>query len=169
MASNIIEEIKQLRREKSIPDRGEFQYRDSTFSKLTDNLWIGGAPSPFARVCDYFDGLALCAQEYQPNCFPDVSTIWAPLRDDGSRMSRQEQIDAVRAAGKVIKLINENKRVLVTCYAGMNRSGLVCAIALCKGPDGLTPEEAINLIRGARGEHALSNMDFVSFLGAFCG
>lgn len=151
-----------------IPDQGEFDYRDSTFSKLTDNLWIGGAPSPFARVCDYFDGLALCAREYQPNCFPDVSTMWAPIRDDGSPMIRQEQIDAVKIAGKIIRLINEDKRILVTCYAGMNRSGLVCALILCKGPNQMNVDDAIELIRGVRGKYALSNSDFVDFLRAFC-
>lgn len=169
MASNVIEETKQFRRHKCIPEHGGFQYRDSTFSQLTDNLWMGGAPSPFARVCDYFDGVVLCAHEYQPNCFPDVETIWAPIRDDGSRMTRQEQIYAVKAAGKVIRLINEDQRILVTCYAGMNRSGLVCALVLCKGPDQMNIDDAIELIKTARGSYALGNSDFVSFLRAFCG
>lgn len=169
MASNVIEEVKRLRRQRPIPNRGGFKYRDSTFCRLTDNLWMGGAPSPFARVCDYFDGLVLCAHEYQPNCYPDVETIWAPIRDDGSRMIRQEQIDAVKAAGKTIRLLNDDQRVLVTCYAGMNRSGLVCAIVLCKGPDQMGVEDAIRLIRKARGSYALGNSDFVSFLRAFCG
>jgi len=166
--ASIIEEIKQIRRKRFIPDYGGFQYRDSTFSKLTNNIWMGGAPSPFVRICDYFDGLALCAHEYQPNCFPDVSIIRAPIRDDGSPMIRQEQIDAVKAAGKIIRLVNEDKRILVTCYAGMNRSGLVCAISLCKGPDKINVENAIELIRKARGEYALSNSDFVDFLRIFC-
>jgi hypothetical protein len=165
---SIIEEIKQRRRQRSIPDQGTFKYRDSTFSKLTDNLWMGGAPSPFARIYDYFDGLVLCAHEYQPNCFPDVSTIRALIRDDGSPMTQKEQIDAVRAAGKVIRLINDGMRILITCYAGLNRSGLVCAIVLCRGPDQMNINNAIELIRSVRGSYALSNFDFVDFLRAFC-
>jgi protein-tyrosine phosphatase len=119
-------------------------------------------------VCDYFDGLVLCAYEYQPGCFPDVSTIWAPIRDDGSPMTREEQIEAVKAAGKVIRLIKEGMRVLVTCYAGLNRSGLVCTIVLCKGPSQMDVDDAIELIKEARGSYALSNSDFVDFLRAFC-
>ena len=168
MKPSTMKETGELRRFKHIPDFGEFRYIDSTFSKLTDNLWMGGAPSPFVRIHDYFDGLALCADEYQPNCFPDVSMIRALIKDDGSPMTRQERIEAARAAGKVIKLINDGGRVLVTCYAGMNRSGLVCAVTLCKGPDKMNVDDAIKLIRKARGKYALSNTDFVDFLYAFC-
>jgi len=151
-------------------NRHRFKYEDSTFADLGDNLWIGGAPSPLAPVGKYFDGLVLCANEYQcPGCFPGSQTIQAPLRDDGSAMTREEQITAAKTTGKVIKLLNNGLRVLVTCYAGRNRSGLVCAMVLCKGPRQMGVEDAINLIRSARGPHALSNQDFVNFLRAFCG
>lgn len=53
-------------------------------------------------------------------------------------------------------------RVLVRCQAGLNRSGLVMALMLIK--DGLTPQEAITMIRNARGEHALFNKDFCNWL-----
>jgi protein-tyrosine phosphatase len=53
-------------------------------------------------------------------------------------------------------------RVLVRCQAGLNRSGLVLALILIK--DGLTPTEAIALIRENRGEDALFNRDFYNWL-----
>jgi protein-tyrosine phosphatase len=53
-------------------------------------------------------------------------------------------------------------RVLVRCQAGLNRSGLVLALILIK--DGCTPEQAINLIRESRGEDALFNTNFCSWL-----
>ena len=53
-------------------------------------------------------------------------------------------------------------RVLVRCQAGLNRSGLVMALILIK--DGCTPEKAIDLIRESRGEDALFNHDFCTWL-----
>ena len=53
-------------------------------------------------------------------------------------------------------------RVLIRCQAGLNRSGLVTALILIK--DGCTPEQAINLIRESRGEDALFNTSFCTWL-----
>jgi protein-tyrosine phosphatase len=53
-------------------------------------------------------------------------------------------------------------RVLIRCQAGLNRSGLVLALILIK--DGKTAEEAIALIRENRGEDALFNNDFHTWL-----
>ena len=53
-------------------------------------------------------------------------------------------------------------RVLIRCQAGLNRSGLVTALILIK--DGFSAESAINIIRQARGEHALFNTKFTNWL-----
>ena len=53
-------------------------------------------------------------------------------------------------------------RVLIRCQAGLNRSGLVTALILIK--DGMSPERAIDLIREGRGEDALFNRDFRTWL-----
>jgi protein-tyrosine phosphatase len=53
-------------------------------------------------------------------------------------------------------------RVLVRCQAGLNRSGLVTALILIK--DGCSAEQAISLIRENRGEDALFNNNFYSWL-----
>jgi hypothetical protein len=56
----------------------------------------------------------------------------------------------------------QGDRVLIRCQAGLNRSGLVLALILIK--DGSTPEQAINLIRESRGEDALFNTNFCTWL-----
>jgi protein-tyrosine phosphatase len=53
-------------------------------------------------------------------------------------------------------------RVLIRCQAGLNRSGLVLALILIK--DGLTSDRAISLIRKGRGDDALCNSHFVTWL-----
>jgi len=56
----------------------------------------------------------------------------------------------------------KNKRVLIRCQAGLNRSGLVTALVLMRS--GYTAIEAITLIRETRSEYALFNNEFVAFL-----
>ena len=102
-----------------------FQCRQPTYSKILDNLWIGGAPPPQANVGEFFDCLVLCAHEYQPDCFPDIQVAFAPMRDDGLLISKEDAMQAVKAAGKTIRWMDQGLKVLVTCYAGRNRSGLV--------------------------------------------
>jgi hypothetical protein len=53
-------------------------------------------------------------------------------------------------------------RVLIRCQAGLNRSGLVTALVLIK--EGYNPDQAIDLIRAQRGEHALCNSQFEQWL-----
>ena len=57
---------------------------------------------------------------------------------------------------------SEGGRVLVRCQAGMNRSGLVTALALMI--EGHSAEEAISMIRNARGKSCLFNNHFVDWL-----
>jgi protein-tyrosine phosphatase len=54
------------------------------------------------------------------------------------------------------------RRVLVRCQAGWNRSGLVTCLVLIRA--GFTPDEAIHLIRRARGGYAMSNSRFEHWL-----
>jgi protein-tyrosine phosphatase len=140
-----------------------------TCNRIHNNLWMGGWPSPYFKLESYFDCLALCASEYQiPDCFRNVEVIHTPLTDFGTPMTKEEAIAAVKVAIEVIKWLNEEKRVLVTCVSGRNRSGLVCALTLCKGPPYMKADEAIETIRNARGPFALSNKYFVNFIKLFC-
>ena len=55
-----------------------------------------------------------------------------------------------------------DKKVLIRCQAGLNRSGLVMALVLMR--EGYTPREAIDLIRARRGDIALCNKIFENWL-----
>jgi protein-tyrosine phosphatase len=56
----------------------------------------------------------------------------------------------------------EGKSVLIRCQAGMNRSGLVCALVLMKAE--YSAEDAIKLLREKRSEVVLFNDAFVDYL-----
>jgi len=65
-------------------------------------------------------------------------------------------------AGLVADAVGADRRVLVRCSGGLNRSGLVVASALVRL--GHPPDEAIALVRRARGPWALTNPGFVTYL-----
>lgn len=126
--------------------------------RIAPKLWMGSRPSPAA--CKMFDVIVLAAEEHQPelNC----KTIRAPM-DDG-RPTQQEVILALKAAKQVNHERSKGRRVLVSCYMGVNRSGLVTALAMML--NGSSAKSAITRIRQARRAPItpLSNPHFVALL-----
>jgi protein-tyrosine phosphatase len=87
--------------------------------------------------------------------------VW-PIPDgplDGTQLA-----GVMRLARAASDALDEGRTVLVRCYHGYNRSGLVVAHALVRR--GHTADEAIRLIRGRRSPWALHNELFVDYLRA---
>ena len=75
--------------------------------------------------------------------------------------------DAIHGlASEAASLIRTGRSVVVNCAAGLNRSGLLVGRTLIEL--GHTPTEAVELVRRARGSHALSNKEFTRFLLIEC-
>jgi hypothetical protein len=146
----------------------EYDFDTPTYTKVLENLYIGGAPPPQSKLDLMFGGLVLCAREYQPTIFTNLNVVYAPMDDDGASISMEDAEMAVNASNAVIEWMGRGLKVLVTCYAGRNRSGLVTALALCKGPLQMPPSNAIRKIRAVRGMDSLSNTGFVEFLHYWC-
>jgi protein-tyrosine phosphatase len=124
----------------------------------------GSAPTAEDRLHERFDVVVLCAYEYQNVRLPGVETIRCPLDDDpnGPPMSVEEVGRAAGTATRVVRRIKAGKRVLVTCYMGRNRSGVVSGLAL--RAMGFTPRQCVDIIRMVRGPNALSNKHFVNLI-----
>lgn len=98
-------------------------------TQIVPGLWQGEFPPPGSNLRMLgFDVLVLCAQELQPpaRSYPDVRVVRAPM-DDSFAVPVEL---AHGTARNVARVLNANKRVLVTCAMGLNRSGLVSALAL---------------------------------------
>lgn len=123
---------------------------------------MGSAPARGERLP--FDTIVLTAKEYQPSAihFHGARVLHVPLRDDGSKMTAAEMTLAIRAGREVVRRLRKGDRVLITCWMGRNRSGVVTAIALLEM--GMTAPSAVRLIRRARGQHALRNDDFLKLI-----
>ncbi|MFF4896737.1 protein phosphatase [Streptomyces sp. NPDC001068] len=99
-----------------------------------------------------------------PGHGPDTGVehqVW-PIPDgplDGTQLA-----GVMRLARTASEAVDTGRSVLVRCYSGYNRSGLVVAQALVHR--GRTAEEAIRLVRSRRSPWALHNELFVAYLRA---
>jgi protein-tyrosine phosphatase len=132
--------------------------------RLISRLYIGSAPPRGSEVAKAgFTTLVLAAEEYQPKLreFPGLrAVIHAPL--DDADPSEEEVDTAVQAALEISERWAQGERILVTCAAGKNRSGLVAALALhfitC-----CPPRRCIEVVKRER-EGALFNPHFVELI-----
>ncbi|MGP4087755.1 protein-tyrosine phosphatase family protein [Streptomyces sp. KR55] len=142
---------------------------DSPWDEIVPGLWMGGheftgrsGEVEFAVVRDEFDLVQTLLR--LPGHGPDPGVehqVW-PIPDgplDGTQLA-----GVIRLAEAVCDALDQGRRVLVRCYHGYNRSGLVIAHALVHG--GSSVEAAIRLIRARRSPWALHNDLFVEYLRA---
>jgi len=96
-------------------------------------LYIGGQPPLGSNLARRgFNILVLCAAEIQPKSkeFPGLKKLYHAPLNDYLHFEHGEQGVALRAAKVVNDEIRAGQHVLVTCHLGINRSGLVTALAL---------------------------------------
>lgn len=136
------------------------------FSCVAPKLYVGSKP-PFDVQLPQFDMLVLCAQELQPHASAIAFTgmvLRCPIPDDHLNQA-QVQL-ALTSSLFVAKAIRANKRVLVTCQAGINRSALVAALALGRLTK-MKAESLITLMRQKRNAQCLYNEHFRTILRTF--
>lgn len=144
---------------------------DLDASEIAHGLWQGSFPPTGFVVRDNgFQVLVLCARELQPlgSLFLDVEVISAPNDDFPNVPVTEPKLRvAVTAARRVATEVQQEKKVLVTCAAGMNRSGFVSALAL-HFLFGWSGDQCIKHVRQRRGNQngftPLFNPKFVKLL-----
>lgn len=143
----------------------------NTPSEIVPGLWQGGVPWPGAEAANAgFDMIVFAAREWQPMPFmyPDVQIVKVPLDDDYDRaMPRLQALAAMRVAAMVAKAVRSGQKVLVTCFAGRNRSGLIVALAVMElcGVDGVQAARVVRERRQTPMGPALANPQFRAMLG----
>ncbi|WP_328873826.1 dual specificity protein phosphatase family protein [Streptomyces sp. NBC_00287] len=142
---------------------------DTPWDEIVPGLWMGGhefravaGQLEFVVVRDEFDLVQTLLR--LPGHGPDGGVehhVW-PIPDgplDGTQLTGVMRL--AQAAGEAL---DAGRSVLVRCYHGYNRSGLVVAQTLMRR--GHSVEEAIRLIRSRRSPWALHNDLFVEYLRA---
>lgn len=111
--------------------------------------------------------LILSAKEFQPVGITSVETFRVRLVDS-KHLNQFEIVDTIFSAEEAAKLaatrVMQGKNVLITCHAGLNRSGLIVGLTL-KKLTAFSPEQILQTIRKNRWG-ALFNPLFVEILKA---
>lgn len=123
-----------------------------TFLMPGDQLAQGSAPPLEARVP--FDVIVFSAKEYQPN-LSGYDVMHVPL-DDGPPPDTKTRERIRAAARQIAEHVRAGRRVLVTCWQGRNRSGVLAGLALVEL--GLPRQRAVRRIREYR--NGLTNRYF---------
>lgn len=119
---------------------------------LAHLLAQGSAPTPGARVP--FDVIVLAAMEYQPE-LPGYRVLNVPL-DDGPPPDKVTRMRIRHAAREIADRVRLHERVLVTCWQGRNRSGVLAGLALVDL--GIPPHLVVERIQRLR--NGLTNQHF---------
>lgn len=133
-------------------------------NRVAPKLYFGSAPrvgSALTRAG--FDVVLLCAREYQPRSreLPGVLVVHCGI--DNSLAPTEAEIEtAIDASRVAATAVMDGKRVLISCWMGKNRSGLVMALTLMR-LYGLSGPEAVQAVQAAR-PGALFNPAFVSLV-----
>lgn len=142
---------------------------DSPWNEIVPGLWMGG--HEFRGLSGQLES-AVAGRQFDlvqtllrlPGHGPDPGIehhVW-PIPDgplDGTQLA-----GVIRLAEAACEALDGGRSVLVRCYHGYNRSGLVVAHALMR--QGRSAEAAIRLIRSRRSSWALHNELFVDYLRA---
>jgi hypothetical protein len=144
-------------------------HREIDANEIIPGLYQGSIPpeGPLLRSAGV-GMLVLAAIEHQPSArrFPGVAVLHAPLDDHLDPMTLEEVL-LIRVMGQLVaEHVAGGGAVLVTCQAGLNRSGIITAAALCQL--GLSPRQAVRQIRRQR-PGALRNHSFVQHLPMVVG
>jgi hypothetical protein len=139
---------------------------------VTHRLWQGSVPTAGRHLP--FDLVVLCAQEHQfPIAVygvrpfgPRARVLRCPLTDGGAPLSNHGVSRAFGAAVEVARAYMNGERVVVTCQAGLNRSGLVVALALLEM--GVDAPSAVQAVRRAR-PGGLGNVHFEHLIYSVAG
>lgn len=117
-----------------------------TYLLSNGKLAQGSAPPENASLP--FDVIVLAATEYQHPSLPGYEVILAPLTDHGPPPTSTERAIIYETAQLVARRIRSGKSVLVTCWQGRNRSGVIAGLALVEL--GMPPGMVVQQIRRLR-------------------
>lgn len=133
------------------------EFKAPLISHIDGNLYMGGCIDGVVLPDDFYRVFSLYPWE-KYTLGPDTNYVELTLYDS-AQMPDVTIIDGM--ADQIIQSLLRGK-TLVHCQAGLNRSGLLCAIVLMKL--GKTPVKALALLRKKRHQVVLCNETFESWI-----
>ena len=126
------------------------------FSHIEGNLWMGGcpvrsAPREFKYIVSLYPWETYTLSESQVRTEVRMQDVLA--------VPNEEQLYAL---ARCVNIYKQQGTTLVHCQAGLNRSGLISALALIE--EGMKAADAISLLRVKRSPAVLCNQIFERWL-----
>lgn len=142
-----------------IAREGMTPFKVSLFSHILDDLWSGGCP---VREAPAHFKFIFCLYPWEQYVVHAHQAHTRVQMFDGGEVPPREQLVAL---AKMVNAAREAGPTLVHCQAGLNRSGLVTALALVLA--GWAPADAIKFLRTRRCDAVLCNRAFETWLLEF--
>lgn len=154
-------------------DTGQWiQFPAEPWNEIMPDMWMGGMYfGPSMTACapeDQFDVVVSMAG--RGGIFTRVNSETVTRHNffiDDGQLGPGEMALALEAAELVSEYWAEDNRILVRCNMGLNRSGLIVALALVD--HGNDAQKVIDRIREKRSPNALCNPWFVKYILDFPG
>ena len=142
----------------------EAGYPLEPYAEVTPGLFQSDSQwSPLQLFAQGFDAVFdLIGYDRGDGC-AELPYVFHPIDDVPWIHDREAIHDLARAAAT---LVRSGQRVIVCCMSGLNRSGMLVGRTLIEL--GHPSREAVEMVRAARGPHALSNREFARFLLIEC-
>jgi protein-tyrosine phosphatase len=148
----------QTRRMVGVATHGMTPFDVPYISEISENIWQGGCAD--GMVAPEFLDVVVSLYPWEKYELSPRQDRWEYKMYDSTRQGF-DQVEEI--ASLVADFALTNTKVLVHCQAGLNRSSLIVARALML-LDGLTGQEAIDLIREKRSPACLCNPSFSAWL-----
>lgn len=135
---------------------GDVSFDVPLFSHIEGNLWMGGcpvrsAPEKFKYIVSLYPWELYTLAEFQVRTEARLQDILT-IPDEEQLYTLARCVNAYKRQGVT----------LVHCQAGLNRSGLISALALIE--EGMKAVDAISLLRAKRSPAVLCNQVFEEWL-----
>lgn len=141
-----------------IAREGNKQFSVPLVTQVDENLWQGGCKNGVKLPSFFKHVISLYPWERFSIAHPLDSFLEVRLYDSGD----MPDIAQLYSVAEWINVCRKHGKTLVHCQAGLNRSGLVTALALFLG--GMKPVAAIALLRHSRCPAVLCNPVFKKWL-----
>lgn len=135
---------------------GDAPFSVPLFSHIKGNLWMGGCPVKSApEEFEYIVSL----YPWEPYTLAKFQVRTEACLQDALTMPKEEQLYTL---ARCVNAYKQKGVTLVHCQAGLNRSGLISALALIE--EGMKAVDAISLLRAKRSRAVLCNQLFEKWL-----
>lgn len=148
------------RRMTGITAHGNIPFDVPYISQITDTLFVGGCTDELVLPDNIKHLISLYPWEsYEGNS--NVLSVMSVVMYDSHPVPDPAQLESIAAW---VNVCRSKEPTLVHCQAGLNRSNLIAALALIRGPEKFKPKTAIELLRYKRSPAVLCNVHFENWL-----